>query len=663
MPADLSMDLVLNTLHTRWGNAQGGEIRASSSLPSRENFQLFKSNVVWPERLANLPFQATAEFTNLDSTQIDLKNISLHLESRAPQITFDSSGRTGDGNFNLNGQLDTSTREVSFAGSSRIDPRKMASLLSTNSQRSLANYSFESPPALEAQGRLILPAWTNRHPDWKGETMPSMVLAGRFEAGPGSYRGVPFSSAQSPFCLTNLLWQLPSLKLTRPEGSLEAEYSSHPLTRDFHWRVRSQIDPLIAKPLFQNEMTKRALDFFQFTTPPAIQADIWGNWGDADRLGAVAQVAATNFAFRGEAVKDCQTRLHYTNKVFVFTECRLQRERGEQGVLQGITLDLGAQKIYLTNGFSTLDPYAVARAISKPAIAAIAPYQFDSPPTIRFDGDIDLKRHRYEEDMHFAVFGNQFHWQQFHLEQLLGKVDWVGQTVTLTNMVGSLKTGRLAGDARFDFTRSRQADFTLKTIFEKADLREIAAPFSGKTNKLEGVLSGELFVTRANTGDSRTWQGVGRLNLQDGLIWDIPMFGLFSPILNGFLPGLGNSRANEADATFILTNGVFVSKDLEIHATMMRMQFKGAVGLNRRVDARVEAELLRDLPAIGVVISKVFWPVTKLFEYKVTGTLSEPKAEPLYILPKILLMPFHPFKALKNMLNEEPKEEEKKPAP
>ena len=32
-------------------------------------------------------------------------------------------------------------------------------------------------------------------------------------------------------------------------------------------------------------------------------------------------------------------------------------------MLQGITLDLGAQKIYLTNGFSTLDPYAVARAI------------------------------------------------------------------------------------------------------------------------------------------------------------------------------------------------------------------------------------------------------------------------------------------------------------
>ena len=27
------------------------------------------------------------------------------------------------------------------------------------------------------------------------------------------------------------------------------------------------------------------------------------------------------------------------------------------------------------------------------------------------------------------------------------------------------------------------------------------------------------------------------------------------------------------------------------------------------------------VPAVGLIISKVFWPVTKLFEYKVTGTL------------------------------------------
>jgi hypothetical protein len=51
----------------------------------------------------------------------------------------------------------------------------------------------------------------------------------------------------------------------------------------------------------------------------------------------------------------------------------------------------------------------------------------------------------------------------------------------------------------------------------------------------------------------------------------------------------------------------------------------------------------------------VLWPVTKLFEYRITGTLGDPKTEPLYVLPKILLMPFHPIKTLKDLIPDEPK--------
>jgi len=61
------------------------------------------------------------------------------------------------------------------------------------------------------------------------------------------------------------------------------------------------------------------------------------------------------------------------------------------------------------------------------------------------------------------------------------------------------------------------------------------------------------------------------------------------------------------------------------------------------------------------VLSKLFWPVTKLFEYKVTGTVGQPKAEPLYVVPKILLMPLQPFKTIKELLVEEPKPTEKRP--
>ena len=53
----------------------------------------------------------------------------------------------------------------------------------------------------------------------------------------------------------------------------------------------------------------------------------------------------------------------------------------------------------------------------------------------------------------------------------------------------------------------------------------------------------------------------------------------------------------------------------------------------------MEAELLRDFPAIGFLISKVLWPVTKLFEYEITGTLNDPKTAERYFISKALLAP------------------------
>ena len=42
----------------------------------------------------------------------------------------------------------------------------------------------------------------------------------------------------------------------------------------------------------------------------------------------------------------------------------------------------------------------------------------------------------------------------------------------------------------------------------------------------------------------------------------------------------------------------------------------------------------------------MLWPVSKLFEYQITGTLENPKSEPVYVLPKLLLMPLHPIRSL-----------------
>jgi hypothetical protein len=214
--------------------------------------------------------------------------------------------------------------------------------------------------------------------------------------------------------------------------------------------------------------------------------------------------------------------------------------------------------------------------------------------------------------------------------------------------------GNAFGWAAFDFPQTPGTDFQFMLNATNVLLQSLMADLSTQTNHLEGRLSGSLVVTKANSENWQTVFGHGDAHLQDGLLWDIPLFGIFSPVLNGISPGLGNSRASAATTRFIITNGVIRANDLEIRSTGMRLAYRGTVNLESQVNARVDAELLRDMWLVGPLVSTMLWPVTKLFEYRVTGNLSDPRTEPVFIIPKIMLMPFHPFRTLKGLRPEDP---------
>jgi len=126
-------------------------------------------------------------------------------------------------------------------------------------------------------------------------------------------------------------------------------------------------------------------------------------------------------------------------------------------------------------------------------------------------------------------------------------------------------------------------------------------------------------------------------------------------MLDSLSTGLGSSRASQGSATFVVTNGLVRSEDLEVRASTMRMKYRGEVGFDGKLNALVEAELLRDTWIVGRLLSLALWPVSKVFEYKVTGTLAEPKVEPLLpVIPKLILLPLHPLDTMKELLPKPP---------
>jgi hypothetical protein len=190
-------------------------------------------------------------------------------------------------------------------------------------------------------------------------------------------------------------------------------------------------------------------------------------------------------------------------------------------------------------------------------------------------------------------------------------------------------------------------------VADNGDLNRMVQDLQGQTNRLEGVADLDLTVTKAFANDITSWNGFGQASITNGLLWDVPLFGVASKILNGINPGFGHSRAKSATATFTITNSVIHSKDVVIETPSMRLKYRGAVDFEGNVDARMDAQLLARVPGVGPLFEVVLWPVGKLFEYRVTRTLGNPKLEEVYFVPKLLLLPFQPIKTLKNIFGKD----------
>ena len=652
LPATVETLWTLHELQTIQATSRWTQVAARLDFPAQMVLRLGDTNLSWAERLDGIPITASTTLSNLAVGRLEFEEASVRTRWRFPELTFLSEAAIGKSLANATGSLHALTREVDFEVRTTSSLHELEPFLSTNGRSWLSQLTFKTPPEARVRGRFTLPILTNRPPDWRVDVLPSLTLAGRLGAPAGAFRGVPFSSVHLPFTLTNFLWSTEGSKFSQATGSVGIAGTSDHRTGDFRFKVTSDFDPLSLQPAFHGDVAATVFGFFQWEAAPRFAANGQGNWNDLRRLSVTGDLLLTNTTFRGQFLKSVTSRAHYTNQFLSFYEPFALRET-EHGKASGLGIDFAIKRLYLTNGTGHMLPPVVTRALGPNIHKLIEPFVFDNPPDSHVDGFVALTTEDRGDDIRFDVAGGPFHWENFRLDHVEGSVIWQGTTLTITNVVGRWRGADVSGSAFFQFTQKGQGDiFSFQARVDGTDLSAVMKDMKpGKPTKVEGKVSGELFITRADTLDWKSWQGHGKVQLTNGLLWEIPIFGVFSPILNTILPGLGSSRARDATATYIITNSVIQTKDLEIRATAMRMNYQGSVDFNRKVDGRMEAALLRDLPAFGYLISKVFWPVTKLLEYEITGTLEHPKTEEKYFISKLLLMPLRPFKTLKDFLS------------
>jgi len=611
------------------------------------------------------PFRAvwTVRAADLRSDKLTTGAVECDGVWRAPELAVTKlSARLGGGRLAAAASLDVGTREVNFTNDSSFDLHAVGALLTEKTRARLAEISWTQPPQLHATGALTLPAWTGGADDWRDNIEPSVRLRGELAFTNALVDGVaPVDSGRTHFRYGNLIWSLPDLELAQGQTRLALNGEESEATKNFVCAVSGRLDAASAQPFLTTTNAQRGFGLLTFHEPLALNLNVSGNLRDFARLAATGRVAATNFAVRGETFESVAADLSYSNLVVDFLRPQMFRAGGTQTMTaDAVALDFNARMIFFTNGFSTTEPMAVCRAIGPKTARTVEPYEFLAPPTVRAAGRLPLRdinggHDLAGTDLRFDIIqGAPFRWTKVQTTNVTGTIHWLGQELVLSNLVATFYGGAASGGAYFDFhPEGYGCDFNFNVALTNVDVRQFAEDFPAlKTNQLAGILTGQAVVTSGKSLDWNTWNGYGTAQLRNGLLWNFPIFGYVSPVLNTITPGLdvGNSRATDGSGRFTMTNGVVFTDSLDIRSLTMRVQYVGTVDLQQNVSARARAQLLRNTPVIGSVVSLLLSPVSKVFECDVTGTLAQPRITPAYV-PGILLAPLHPIRSVEQMFN------------
>jgi hypothetical protein len=605
---------------------------------------LANTNLLWGQRAAPLELQWHLTLATSRLDQLTVEWLDHHGAWKYPLLTLTNlQARLAQGELAVSGDWNVEKRILQAHLTSTCNLHEFAGYLPPAWQNELRAIQWNTPPHLAASFTTTLPDWPKPPTNALADLAPATAGHLSLQLGPAQWRNLALSALAVRLEWDGHHLRVPTFEARAGDNLLKGTLEFSPegdLQTQMDWKgLPDALIPLLPPT------APRALAMWKWEHPPELQLQLRGNWRQADSWQATGEVRTARFAFRDVPFESLVTRFSYASNVLCFHQPLLRQKEG-QATAQKVEVDFNAQMVFLKEARGTVDPMHVAQAIGPHVVKTLAPYRFGGPVKAEVSGDIPMHG-ELGARVDFQIAGSPFTWWRFNASNVTTTILWRDETVTLTNLWADFYGGRLRGDLSLDFSSHQDTAMDLRFSLSQVQFAGLMADISDRTNRVEGLLTGHLNA-QARANDWKSWNGFGNVSLTDGLIWEIPIFGLFSPVLNAISPGLGNSRAREAHGSFVIRDSVIRTEDLVIQAAGYNLKYRGTVNFDYEVDARVEAEVLRETKMLGPALSLFFKPFTKLFEYRVTGTLAHPKTKPVYI-PGFLMKLLTPFRSLREL--------------
>jgi AsmA-like C-terminal region len=470
----------------------------------------------------------------------------------------------------------------------------------------IADVEFHSPPLLEIIGSMKIGAEQFR---------PEMI--GHAAFGPFTYKKVPFSELSADFSWDGERTLVRELRVRHQTGQLRADLFDAP--NDIRLNLESTISPEAVRavvPLQANEFLRE----WQWQRSPAIRMSIRGTNRDPGSWQGEGTVTLGRTRFRGTWMNDANTRIHFAEGAVTCEDIHVTRDEGSGS--GSFTYDFKKHEVRISNIRSSLYPAEVIFWIDPKTSKTVVPYKFRRPPNVVANGVYQFRGGKNtrleikvdgESGMDYVFLG-----KTLPFDRLSARLLFTNERLQISDVRADLLAGTLRGNADISLARNDPRYRANLSIGEIKFPRLTDLYFNYKT--AQGLLRGTYEFSGLGN-DWRTMRGSGKVEVSNGDVFAIPIFGPLSGILNHIVPGSGYSVAHKADAKFTVENGIIHTEDFEAAGSLFSMLGNGDIHF---LDDKLNFNLRLDMKGPGIVLM----PMYKLFEYAGEGSLKKPDWHP-----------------------------------
>ncbi len=425
------------------------------------------------------------------------------------------------------------------------------------------------------------------------------------------------------------------------DGHIEGTAVYVPDANVINGRLTAAFDPHLLLPMLNSmPFLTKVIKWFEFDSVlPAYDFQFGWKMGEEDRFDVKGRIIVEKCFYRSVQLDRASAYVLFdsqgTNSNLVINNLLVDRDEGSGHL--NMSFDFKQHMIEF-DGVSAINPAAVLKMIGIYADVSGDKLRFEGPVSVIAGGKVDYYDYNNVE-FEADVSGEGIGAGPLVSDTCNFTMNMDGLTNRISDLRGKLYKGDFSGSAVLTLPYGELTNVSYYVIarLDGANFAAIARDFSREKNQdYEGRFSADVEV-EGLFGHPLSALGFGSVNVKNGRVFMLPVFGGFSRIMTKIIPGLNFVlRQTDAKADFVVNEGKVHSDEIQIEGDILSLSGNGDYYFSKSLDFNAQVKLLKAHTVGGKVVRAITYPISKLFEFRLRGTVDDSSWYPVNFSSDIL---------------------------